>query len=144
MTADEVLVALLKESTEIVDRCNSRVFHLEVFQSTPADDRYPCVVYRKTDSVPEKELDGNNSYQTEQYDVYVIAKKSADLRPIADQILTFGSPEFSQMVWADTRFCNIEQIDSDSDSEENDFAIEQQEQGYKVSTVTVSVTHTYC
>jgi hypothetical protein len=144
MTVDEALVTLLSESTEVIARCSARVFHLEVFQNIPADARYPCVVYRKTDSIPEKELDGNNAYQTEQYDIYVIAKKSADLRPIADQILNFGKPDFNEAVWADVRFCNVEQVDSDSDSEENDFAIEQQELGYKVSTVTVAITHTSC
>lgn len=139
MSADEMLVSWLLALSDVITLCGSRVFHLENFQNADSQSRYPCVVYRLSDEIPEKELYGNVGYDTYQYDVYTIAKKSADLRGIVEQIKDFGSPDFNTTQFVALQAQGFEAVDVDAETEDNEFAIEQQELGYKVSTLSVSI-----
>lgn len=144
MTHDEVLVELLRNVVEVEVRAGQRVFHLEVFQKENSQSQYPCVVYRLTDSIPEKELAGNNGYSTAVYDVYVITTTSDDLRAIAREINNFGDDTFQPFIWNNPDYSFVEGIDVDTETEEDEFAIQQQEQGYKIATLSVSITYSDC
>lgn len=137
MTQDEMLVAMLREVA-------ARVFHLEVYQKEDSQSQYPCVVYWLSDVIPERELDGNNGHEVSGYTVVVIAKDSATLRPLADAIAYFGVLAYNQTKWADTDYSGLISVDTDSQSEDENFAMEQQEKGLKTSTLSVSLTYARC
>ncbi len=134
MTYDEILVSKLRG-------INPRVFHLEVFQKNPSTDRYPCIVYRLVDDQPEEELAENSGLATAVYEITLIARDSATLRTWAEQIKSvFTSSDFIDGVYCDTDG-EITWIYVFNDAEQNEFAIEQQEKGYKTTSLQVAMDH---
>jgi len=144
---DEMLVQFVQARPQVIALCNDRVFHLEVYQEQ--DDslaQYPCIVYQQTDDVPDREISGNNGYFTTVYSIYVIAKNSSDLVALRNDIYWLGSEDFNTSIFQDTSgdYDMFEGIDVDSSSEDDEFAIEQQERGLKISTVIVSFANSRC
>ena len=143
---DEMLVSFLKALTDVVALCNGRVHHLEVYQRDDSLAQYPCLVYEQSDDIPERELGGNVGYWTTIYSVYIIAQNSSALRTLTDAVYTLGTETFNQSVWQQqpASYAMFEGLDVDSSSEDNEFAIEQQERGLKISTVSVSFQNSRC
>lgn len=150
---DKWLVRWLKDDARIAGIISTRVYHMEVFQNVPSESRYPCVVYELSDDIPFNELGTTSRYYTTIYNVYVISKRSQDLRDIADAIKGFATEEFDDALLAtegavppdyDYVEAGYEGVTVDADTENNEFAIEQQELGYKITTLSVSITNSRC
>lgn len=138
---DEVLVALLKLLPSVADVavCNNRVYHLEVFQNLPSEAQYPCIVYWLNDDFPEKELSGNSNFYHAIYTIVVSSKKSADIRQVAAEIKTLSYEDTNDQTFA--QYPNVEWVEIDDDTEDNEFAVEQQDKGFKTASLTAVVDH---
>lgn len=134
MDADEWLVERLIEFTP-------KVFHLEAYQTDIKSDRYPCIVYGSADSVPAEELGVNPGYFTTTYILNIIGKRSQEVRNIANTIKeAVNTEDYQDLVYSGScgRFTWASVT---ADTEENLFASEQQEKGYKIVSILFTVQH---
>lgn len=137
--ADEVLVECLRTLPSAVAICNQRVYHIEVYQALTSLDHYPCIVYQITENMADGELSGLSSFINSIYSVYVISKDSADLRTLGMEIMGFGEEEYNDEIYE--TYGNINWIHAENESEQGEFALEQEEKGYKISTHTITIQH---
>lgn len=141
MTYDEIFVAQLKLVPLVVSLCSTRVYHLEVFQNNPSIARYPCVVYSLSDDAPEEEIGENPGFYTATYSVIVIAKNSSDMRRVAEGIKHYFNLAANIDAVSAATECMIPWMSATGDSEENLFAIEQQEKGFRTANLQVAIDH---
>lgn len=141
MTYDELLVARLRLVPQVIAICNSRVYHLEVFQNSPSIQRYPCVVYSLDNDDPEEELAENSGLLTATFSVFVLCNKSSELRAVVEGIkYYFNDVDNIDQIYCDTDG-EITWVSCTNDREQNDFAIEQQEKGIRTSTLQIAMDH---
>ncbi len=137
MTFDEYFVRELQAAVG----GGVKVFHLEVFQKIPSNSQFPCVVYQLTDDAPEEELEENPGMLEATFSCVVIANNSASLRTIAEAIKTY----FNSITNIDAIYCEtagkIPWMKAMNDSEENIFAMEQQEKGKQTTVLQVAMDH---
>lgn len=134
MDTDEWFVERLKEFCP-------RAFHLEVYQRDDKASAYPCVVYSSLDCIPVEEIGVNPSFFTTVYIVNIIGKNSADIRTIADTMKeTAATEEYQDLVYCGSsgRFCWVSVT---FDTEENLFAKQQEDKGYKVASLQFAIQH---
>lgn len=136
---DEVLALLLTELPFSVAKCNDRIYHYEAYRKLDAKLQYPAIVYNLIDDSQEPELTGGSGFYHATYNVSCVSPDSEDIRAFATDIKDWNDYDFINEV--SNRFPNIEWIDVDTDTEENEFTVEQLEKGYKTSSVTVVVDH---
>ena len=137
MTFDEYFVREL----QVAIGGSVKVFHLEVFQKIPSNNQFPCVVYQLTDDSPEEELEANPGFLEATFSCVVIANNSASLRAIAEAIKAY----FNNLTYIDALYCETEGkitwMKEMNDSEENIFAMEQQEKGKQTTVLQVAMDH---
>jgi hypothetical protein len=129
---DEVFAELISVACE-------RVYHLEVAQDNPSTLQYPCLVYKLDSSIPEDELDGNACYYRSVYTVLGFAEDSVSIRDMAKTLKAYNT--YEQLVSIETTYPLIQDFKCEDDAEDNEFAFEQQDRGYKVVALTMSVFH---
>lgn len=132
---DEILVAWLKSRAPISGVIGTRVFHLEVFQESDSQSRYPCIVYEQADEDIEQEMHGIPEFSHISYTVTLISKRSAQLRAMMREIKKLALEVEVDAV--STANDNVSYVTVQSDSEFNEFASEQQELGYKTAQLTI-------
>jgi hypothetical protein len=139
MDWDITFIEYLKTLTAVNTTCNNRVFHLEVFQNVPSGNQYPCIVYSKSSDAPKKEQSGQIDFRLAQLTLVVIAEDSETLKEILKDIDYLATETFDDALIEDDT--NVLTIDIDDDAEDNIFAQEQQEKGYRTSTLAVFIMH---
>lgn len=135
MLTDDYLVAQL---VQLAQSCGSgNVYHLEAYQQDDNQAKYPCYVYRRSDFTPELEMSGEAGIQDDTYEVAVISTDSDTLRCLANAMqITY------KYAWLRARQVtepNLLDWIVENDTEGVEWAIEQQDKGYKMSTMTVRV-----
>lgn len=142
-TWDEYFVQYMANLPDVTTLCNKRVYHMEVFQNANSISLFPCVVYQLQSDQPEKELSNNPPTYYARYEVRVISEKSGDIKTLAKAIAYLGSNEFDVTVQTDLANSDtgIYNIIVDDDVEQDDFAQQLQEKGYKSSILQVQVWH---
>ncbi len=131
--SDEILVERLKLLAP-------QVYHLEVYQNArdQNQENYPCCVYRRHDFNPMTELAGESGFRTDGYEVLVIARDSSELRAIADALQ--DTYKYAYLVALQAVYSQVKDWQIDTDTESVEFAVEQQDKGYKITSVYVHVT----
>ena len=137
--SDDLLVAQLKLLGEGCRLQRGNVYHLEVYQNATGDNQtnYPCYVYRKSDFTPELELTGEANVEDETFEVTCISQDSESLRCLAKELQKTYRYAFLQKL----QTANPHLLDwlVDNDTEQTEFAMEQQDKGYKTATMTVRI-----
>lgn len=115
------------------------VYHLEVYQNANGDNQknYPCYVYRKSDFSPETELSGEASVEDETFEVTCVAQDSESLRCLAKTLQRSYRYSYLESLQATTP--GLLDWLVENDSEQNEFALEQQDKGYKTTTLIVRI-----
>jgi hypothetical protein len=136
---DITFIDYLKTLTAVNTLCSNRVFHLEVFQKIPSKSQFPCIVYNISSDVPQKEQSGQIDFRTAQVTLVVITEDSETLKTIRKDIDYLATETFDDALLDDDT--NVLTIDIDDDAEDNIFAQEMQEKGYRTSTLAVFIMH---
>lgn len=141
LSYDEILVERILALPKVLERCvEPYLYHLEVAQDAlDSDGLYPCIVYNLVDDVPHKELSGESGLYSATYEITVIARTSEDLKYIAADIKTLADEDKNIQLTLDHPSC--EWIRIETDTEGNEFAVEQQEKGYKTSSLLAVLDH---
>ena len=137
--SDELLVSELSTVAQACAAGGDAVYHLEVYQNATGDNasNYPCFVYRRTDYAAELELSGQANVEDETYEVTVVSQDSDALRCMARAVQKTNKYEFLQHLQT-TRPDVLDWI-VEHESEQNEFAMEQQDKGYKTATMLVRI-----
>lgn len=145
MTYDEKMVELWKALPDVVTLLGSRVYHLEVAQAADSLSKFPALVYNLESDIPELELSQPTGIYYATYKLQCFSKKSSDVRTIATALASMGEEDYITAIaggfGVTGSFPDIGWIDVVEDTDLNEFAIEQQEKGYRVSSVLMKVTH---
>lgn len=139
MRSDELIVAQLGVLAQTCSLQGDAVYHLEVYQNATGTNEanYPCYVYRKSDHAPELELTGEASIEDDTYEVVCISQDSDSLRCLARAL----QETYRYSFLTDLQVTSPDVLDwvVDNDSESNEFALEQQDKGYKTATILVRI-----
>ena len=136
---DITFLNYMKTLTAINTTLGNRVFHLEVFQKLPSESQFPCIVYNITSDVPQKEQAGQIDFRIAQIALVIICKNSEQLKAVRKDLDYLGTEEFDDVLIEDDT--NVLTIDIDDDNEDNIFAQEMQEKGYRTATLSVFIMH---
>lgn len=131
--SDEILVA------ELLKFCPN-VYHLEVYQNYKNQNaklNYPAVVYRREDFDAPTELAGESGIESSLFLVTVISKDSVPLRKIADGITATYRYEFLYTLQTTKPYVVDWKVNRDVESVE--FPIEQEDKGYKMTDIGVTI-----
>lgn len=142
LTYDEVLVESVKALAVVQELCGGadpRMYHLEVFQAAESETRYPCIVYEMLSDLPFKELEQTSGLWDAIYQLTCLSKKSATIRRLAAAIQTLNDEATLDAILA--AHPNVKWIEIEDDSDNCEFATEQQDKGYRSSVLTVTLTH---
>lgn len=136
---DEILVSQLRLLAESCRLQGSNVYHLEVYENATGtnETNYPCYVYRKSDFSPETELTGEAGLEDETFEVTCISQDSDSLRCLARALQKTYRYTFLQKLQAASPYV-LDWI-VENDTEQNEFAMEQQDKGYKTATMIVRI-----
>lgn len=141
LNPDEYLVSKILLFPKFIEHCVDRIYHIEIYESLNPPAEIPCIVYKLTDETPEQEISGDPKFFTALYELVIIAKESQVTREIAEEIKeTFATEAYNNAMYAETSG-QMNWITAESDGEDGEFAIEQQEKGYKTSTIVGSLEH---
>ncbi len=131
--SDEILVQVL------LTFCPN-VYHLEVYQNAKNQNaklNYPAIVYRRSSFSAHTELTGESGIESSMFIVTVISKDSVPLRKIADQINETYRYQFLYDLQVTKPYVLDWKIEQDVESVE--FPIEQEDKGYKMTDIGVTI-----
>lgn len=140
--SDELLAEQLGVIANTCSLQADSVYHLEVYESSGLAGasnaaNYPCFVYRKSDFAPELELSGEAEVQDDTYEVTCVAQDSDALRCMAGALQRTYHYRF--LAGLQTAYPSVLDWLVENDSEQNEFAVEQQDKGYKTATMIVRI-----
>lgn len=136
---DEILVSQLLLLGQSCRLQRGNVYHLEVYENATGDNatNYPCYVYRKSDYSPETELTGEASVEDETFEVTCVSQDSESLRCLARALQKTYRYSYLEKLQATMPYVLDWLVDNDT--EQNEFAVEQQDKGYKTATMLVKI-----
>lgn len=139
MLSDDLLVRQLGLLAQSCSLQGDAVYHLEVYQNATGDNEtnYPCYVYRKSDHAPELELTGEASIEDDTYEVVCISRDSDSLRCLANALTE--TYRYSFLLTLQSTSPDVLDWVVENDAEQNEFAMEQQDKGYKTTTILVRI-----
>ncbi len=147
--SDELLVSTLRTMASlalagvvpaVAPDPSGRAYHLEVYQKKDNPRSYPCYVYRHADWLTNPELAGQAGIVSDVFEVTVVSQDSLTLRALVDALKASYVYEFLQQLQATTSTADVLDWEVDNDDESNEFAMQQQDKGYKTATMMVKVT----
>lgn len=140
MDWDILLLNYMKELTSISTTLGNRILHMEAYQADESKAVFPCMVYSITSDVSMKESKGSNGIYVAQLNFAIIASNTDIIKAVRKDLVYLESEEFDDVLIEDDGA--LLTIDIVEDSEDDFFAQEQQEKGYKTANIMIGVLHT--